>query len=81
MHTSLSSAGSTKSHSMSLGSSKQTQEFYMHLDTSTASKQVVISMSQPHYQFIEGPAMDWTVDGSLYARFHTWKLKCEILWK
>ena len=58
---------------MSLKSSKQTQDIGASLDSSTASKQVVTSMSQPAYQFIKGPAMDWTVDNSFNTRFKTWK--------
>ena len=41
------------------------------LDTSTASRHIVTSMSQPTYQFIEDPVMDLTVDDSLHARFQT----------
>ena len=27
--------------------------------------------------YIEGPAMDWTVNDGLYNRFLKWKLKCK----
>ena len=27
--------------------------------------------------YIEGPAMDWTVNDGLYSRFLKWKLRCE----
>ena len=27
--------------------------------------------------YIEGPAMEWTVNDGLYNRFLKWKLKCE----
>ena len=54
-----------------------TQEAGACLDISTASKHIVKSMSQPTYQCIEGTVMDFTVDDSLYAKFQTWKLKCE----
>ena len=29
--------------------------------------------------YIEGPKMDWTVNGSLYHSFLKWKIKCEII--
>ena len=29
--------------------------------------------------YIEGPKMNWAVDGSLYNRFIKWKIKCENL--
>ena len=56
---------------MLLRSSQETKEGDISLDTSTASKQVVTSMTQPAYQFIEGPLMYLTVNNALYARFHT----------
>ena len=62
---------------MPLKGSKQTQEVVTCLDTSTPSRQFITSMSQPTYQFIEGPFMDLTVDDSLYARIQTLELKCE----
>ena len=34
-------------------------------------------MSQPLYQFIEGPIMYWSIDNSIYVRIQTWKLECE----
>ena len=27
--------------------------------------------------YVEGPKMDWTIDGALYSRFIRWKIKCE----
>ena len=40
---------------MPLRSIKQTKEVGTSLDTSTAGTQIVMSMSQPTYQLIEGP--------------------------
>ena len=54
---------------MLLRKSKQTQEVGTCLDSSTAIKQVVTSMSQFIYQLIEGPFIDWPADDSLYANF------------
>ena len=45
---------------------KQTQEVGTSQDTSTASEPTVASVSQPVFQFMEGSAMDWTVDDSSY---------------
>ena len=47
-----SSTESDKSHSMPLKSNNKTQEVSTSMDTLTASKQVVTSMSQPTHQFI-----------------------------
>ena len=69
-------AGGTKPCSIPLRSSKQRQDVGASLDTSTAITQAVASRSQPT-EFIEGPVMDGAVDESLYARFQTWKPKCE----
>ena len=72
--TSLYIAGSIKSHSM-LGGSKQAQEVGTCLVISTASTQVITSMSQSTFQSIAGLFMDWTAYDSLHAGFQAWKLK------
>ena len=51
--------------------SKQTQEVSTSLDMSTASTQVVTSVSLLHYQFIESLFMDWAVHDSIYPNFQT----------
>ena len=57
------------SHSMLLKSNMPSEATDMKQKTSSASEQSVKSMSQPTFQFTEGPVMDWTVDYSLYTKF------------
>ena len=35
------------------------------------------TQQQAYMPYIEGPAMDWTVNDGLYSRFLKWKLRCE----
>ena len=37
----------------------------------------ITTQQQAYMPYIEGPAMDWTVNDGLYNRFLKWKLKCE----
>ena len=37
----------------------------------------IATQQQAYIPYIEGPAMDWTVNDGLYNRFLKWKLKCE----
>ena len=37
----------------------------------------VTTQQQAYMPYIEGPAMDWTVNDGLYSRFLKWKLRCE----
>ena len=53
-------------------SSDQEQDPEVFLQTCQA--QVLPHMFMPH---IEGPKIDWTVNGDLYHRFLKWCLKCE----
>ena len=34
---------------------------------------------QDNVQYIEGPSLDWTMNDGLYARFKTWKIKCDLI--
>ena len=77
MHTSLLSAERTKSHSMLLRCSKQTQDVGACLDISTARKKVVTSISEPTYQFIGRPSHRFDCWWVIYTRFQSWKLKYE----
>ena len=27
--------------------------------------------------YVEGPKLDWTIDGALHSRFIRWRIKCE----
>ena len=56
---------------------KYTQEFDASPNFSTTRKLAVACIPLPTFQFIEGPAIVWTVDAFLYARFKIWKLTCE----
>ena len=45
-----------------------------HFKPSTSQMQ---AMQQMYMPYMEGPKMDWTVNGSLYHIFLKWKIKCE----
>ena len=53
-------------------SSDQEQDPEVFIQPSKA--QMLPNMSMP---YIEGPKVDWTVNGGLYHRFLKWCLKCE----
>ena len=48
---------------------------------SDVDQEVIISLPEAatsaFIPYIEGPKMDWSVNGSLYNRFLKWKIKCE----
>ena len=50
-------------------------EISFHPSRPQATNPVRQQMFMP---YIEGPKMDWTVNGSLYHHFLKWKSKCEI---
>ena len=56
-----------------LSSSHQEQDTEVTLNP-PRQPQLMSSMFMP---YIEGPKMDWTVNGGLYHRFLKWHLKCE----
>ena len=37
----------------------------------------ITTQQQAYMPYIEGPAMDWTVNDGLYNRFLKWKIRCE----
>ena len=37
----------------------------------------ITTQQQAYMPYIEGPAMDWTVNDGLYNRFIKWKIRCE----
>ena len=54
------------------------QEFFFQPLCQSSSSQVMWSMYMP---YIEGPAMDWTMNDGLYNRFLKWRFKCEHMFE
>ena len=58
-------------------SSSDDPEIFFNPQHSTSHKVKEIPNMNMYMPYIEGPAMDWTVNDGLYNRFLKWKLKCE----
>ena len=52
-------------------------EIFFNPQPSTSHKVRDIPNINMYMPYIEGPAMDWTVNDGLYNRFLKWKLRCE----
>ena len=61
-------------------SSSDDPEVFFNPQPSTSHKVKEIPNMNMYMPYIEGPVMDWTVNGELYNRFLKWKLKCETSW-
>ena len=58
-------------------SSSDDPELFFNPQPSTSHKKKEKPNMDVYMPYIEGPAMDWTVNDGLYNRFLKWKLKCE----
>ena len=66
-----------KDYNRSQDSSSDDPEIFFIPQPSTSHKVRDIPNIKMYMPYIEGPAMDWTVNDGLYNRFLKWKLKCE----
>ena len=74
IHTSVSQQTKISVSQESSSSAQETEMQSPFFQPTTSQAQFVPPTFMP---YIEGPKMDWTVNGGLYHRFLKWKLKCE----
>ena len=56
---------------------QMTQKYFSNPQPSTSHRIKEVPHMNMYMPYIEGPAIDWTVNDGLYNRFLKWKLKCE----
>ena len=77
MQESISENEVLEDHNRLQDSSSDDPEIFFNPQPSTSHKVKEIPNMNIYMPYIEGPAMDWTVNDGLYNRFLKWKLKCE----
>ena len=64
-------------YNRSQDSSSDDPEIFFNAQPSTSLTARDIPSINMYMPYIEGPAMDWTVNDGLYNRFLKWKLECK----
>ena len=77
MQESISENDIHEDYNRSQDSGSDDSEIFFNPQPSTSHKVRDIPSMNMYMPYIEGPAMDWTVNDGLYNRFLKWKLKCE----